>query len=244
MRCVVEDHDLLLYDRPYAGALGVSLYAAAVDPDADPGPRAIEFRRNRILDSADQCLAGVSGVYNLGETTVPKSPRLTDVTQPTGEIRYAIPAAWQEKTVWAQVRTHAADYENETIYRPRRLMLGDDGEDVTPVFGTATVIALEKRDGGGLRLRFSWNQPRDGLTPTQFVLGKVTGSGTIMPGTVPYYEAQRVYEIDVTGLSNGVAYTFKLWAETSTVSTDLITGIAFTGDTQGPPAVTAHYEEW
>lgn len=244
MRCVVEDHDLLLFDRPFSGGIGVSLYAAAVDPLTDPGPRAIEFRRNRILNSSDHVLAGIDGVFALGASSVEKCPRLAVVTDPTAEIRYAIPAEWQEKRVHVQLRTYAEDYENETIYRPRKLDLDAGGEDVTPVLGTATILTTEKRDGGGLRLRFAWNQPRDGAVPTQFVLTKATGTGTITPGTVTYVPDQRVYEIDVSGLSNGVAYTFTLSATITAGSTDLVTGIAFTGDSAGPPAVTASVEEW
>lgn len=244
MRCVVEDHELLLYHRPFAGSLGVSLYAAPVDPEADPGPRAIEYRRNRILNSSDQCLAGVDGVFNLGATSVEKCPRLAVVTQPTEEISFTIPAEWEGQTVHVQLRPYAEDYENETVYRPRKLTLDGDGEDATPVLGTATVLATEKRDGGGMRLRFAWNPSRDGGVPIQFVLTKATGSGSIMPGTVAYNDTQRVYEIDVSGLTNAVAYTFTLSAETEAGSTDLVTGIAFTGDSAGPPAVTASVEEW
>lgn len=244
MRCLFEDHEMLLYDRPYAGSLGVSLYAAAVDPLTDPGPRSIEFRRNRILNSTDNLVAGVAGVFGLGADSVPKSPRLESVTSPTGEISYQIPVEWQEKTVWVQLRTFAEDFENETIYRPRRIVLDGDGDDATPVLSTATVLALEKRDGGGLLVRFAYNQTRDSATPNQFVLTKATGAGSISPGVVAFADEQRIYEIEVTGLANAVAYTFTLHAETDAVSTDLVTGIAFTGDSAGPPAVTATIEEW
>lgn len=244
MRLICEDVDFVFIDRPYAGSLGVSLYAAAVDPLTDPGPRSIEYRRNRILNSADNLIAGVSGVYALGATSVPKSPRLESVTSPTGEISHTIPAEWEDRTVWVQLRTFAEDYENETIYRPRRLVLDGDGTDATPVLATATVIALEKRDGGGLLVRFAYNQTRDSATPNQFVLTKATGTGSISPGVVAFAAEQRIYEIEVTGLTNAVAYTFTLHAETDAVSTDLVTEIAFTGDSAGPPAVTATIEEW
>ncbi len=246
MRCLIDDefHAFALSHRPYAGPLGVSLYAAAVDPLADPGPRSIEYRRCRILDGSDTVLAGLDGVYALGAASVTKSPRLASVTNPTAEIRYLIPEEWAEQAVWAQLRTYAADHENETIYRPRRIHLDADGEDVTPVLATATVIAIEKRDGGGLLLRFSYNASRDSATPTQFVLTKVTGTGTITPGTVDYDATERIYEIEITGLTNAVAYTFTLSAETETGSTDLVTGIAFTADAAGPPAVTVTVEEW
>ena len=246
MRCLLDDefHSLALYDRPYAGALGVSLYAAPVDPVVDPGPRAIEYRRCRILDGADTVLAGVDGVFALGADSVPKSPRLTSVVQPTAEVIYPIPAEWADQAVWVQLRTYAQDYENETIYRPRKIVLDSGGEDVTPVLATATVISLSKRDGGGLLVQFAYNASRDSATPTEFVLTKITGAGAITPGTVAYVAEQRIYEVAVVGLTDAVAYTFTLSAETASGSTDLITGIAFTGDAAGPPAVTVTVEEW
>lgn len=247
MRVLLDDdpfHALALYDRPYAGTLGVSLYAAALDPLTDPGPRSIEYRRCRILDGSDSVIAGVEGVFALGADSVPKSPRLASVTQPTDEISYPIPAEWQDQTVWAQLRPYAQDYENETIYRPRRIVLDSNGDDASPVLATATVLKTEKRDGGGMLVRFTYNASRDSATPLQFVLTKATGTGTITPGTVAYAADQRIYEIEVTGLTNAVAYTFTLSAETAVGSTDLVTGMAFTGDSAGPPAVTVTVEEW
>lgn len=239
MRIVSQDDTpLLLQDAPYDGSLGASLYAAAVDPLTDPGPTAIEFRRNRILDSADGVISNVDGMYDLGASSVPKTPAIASVDSPDAEIRYAIPAAWHEKTIWANVRTHAEGYENETIYRPRRVTLDAAGDDDTGVFGTATIIDLEKRDGGGLRVRFAFADSRNGATPTGFTLTKTTGTGTIAPGTVAYTSDARVYEIDVTGLTDSVAYTFTLSATHAGGSTDLVAGIAFTGDSSGPGAVT------
>lgn len=232
-----DDTPLLLQDAPYAGSLGAALYVAAVDPEADPGPTAIEFRRCRTFD-ADGFIAGVEGMFNLGAASVPKSPAIAFVDSPTAEIRYTIPVAWHGKTIWAQVRTHAQDYENETLYRPRKITLDAGGEDDTPVYGTATIIALEKLDGGGLRVRFTFAASRAGATPTAFTLTKATGTGTITPGSVDYVADQRLYEVEVSGLTNAVAYTFTLAATHAGGSTDLAT-VAFTADAAGPPAVVA-----
>lgn len=232
-----DDTPLLLQDAPYAGSLGAALYVAVVDPDADADPSVIEYRRCRTFDGADGFISGVDGMFDLGASSVPKSPAVAFLDSPDGEFRYSIPVAWHEKTVWAQVRTHAANYENETLYRPRKITLDAGGDDDTPVYGTATIIAIEKRDSGGLRVRFSFAGSRAGATPTGFVLTKATGTGTITPGTADYVADGRVYEIDVTGLTNAVAYTFTLSATHANGSTDLAT-IAFTGDSAGPGAVT------
>lgn len=232
MILIQPGNPVFLSEQPFAGGLGASLYAAI---DDGRGAAAIEYRPHQ--------LSGPPTLYS-GPVDLRKTKRLADVDQPTAELRFEIPAAWLGQTVWVNPRTHAQDFENRTLFRPRQIHISAEGTVDTPVLGKATILAIEKRDGGGVRVRFSYQQPRDGRVPNQFVLAKVTGSGTIMPGTVAYGASQRVYEIDLTGLSHGVAYTFTLWAETPSGSTELVTGIAFTGDSQGPPAVTASYEEW
>lgn len=169
---------------------------------------------------------------------LPKSPAIAFVDSPTAEIRYPIPVEWHGKTIWAQVRTHAQDYENETLYRPRQITLDGSGDDDTPVYGTATILAAEKHNDGGLRVRFSFTASRTGATPTAFTLTKATGTRTIAPGSVDYVADGRTYEVDVAGLTDAEAYTFTLSATHAGGSTDLAT-VAFTGDSSGPPAVIA-----
>lgn len=222
---------VLFVERPFAGDLGCSLYAAI---DDGRGPASIAYRPLQV---------GGQTLYQ-GAIPTAKTTRLGHATSPTAEIECAIPDAWAGETVWVQLRTCAQDYENETLFRPRRLVINDDGDDDTPVLGTATITALEKRDDGGLLVRFAYDQPRDGLVPELFVLTKATGSGSIMPGTATYVPGARDYEVTIDGLSDGVAYTFTLSAEVGAVTTPLVTDIAFTGDAAGPPAVTLTVEEW
>lgn len=245
MRVIDEELDMLFDARPFANGVGASLYVGVVDPLSDPGPTSIIHRRNRLLDGAGDVLAHVRGEYDLGADSVPKSPRVAFTESPSAEITLTVPADWYSKAVWVQVRPFADNYENETIYRPQRLLIDSEGNPETPVLGTATILAKEKRDAGGLRLRFAYKPSRDGATPTGFILRKATGTGTITDGTVSYdgstpggSVAQRVYEIDITGLTNAVAYTFDLLATDGSIETTLIAAIAFTGDAAGPPAVT------
>ena len=184
-----DDTPLLLQDAPYAGSLGAALYLAAVDPDSDADPSVIEYRRCRTFDGADGFISGVDGMFDLGASSVPKSPAVAFIDSPDDEFRYSIPVDWHGKTIWAQVRTHAADYENETLYRPRKITLDGSGDDDTPVYGTATILAAEKRDDGGLRVRFSFTASRTGATPTAFTLTSTLE--TLTPGAMLWRKLAR-----------------------------------------------------
>ena len=50
--------------------------------------------------------------------------------------------------------------------------------------------------------------------------------------------AERNYTANVTGLTNGVAYTFSISGVNGSASSVLVDGIAFTGDSAAPPAVS------
>ncbi len=238
MRILAEDQDLVFIDRPYAGGVGASLYAAAVDPENDPGPTALEYRRNRILDGAGDLLAYQRTSFDLGAASVPKSPRIAAVDAPTAEFSYPVPESWHGKAVWLQVRTFADDREHDTIYRPVRVLVDDAGEITPSIMGTVTVTELEKRDAGGLLVRFVFAASRDGIQPQAFTLRKATGTGTIADGTTPFISGQRIYELEVTGLTDAVAYTFDLLGVIGEAEQTLQPAIAFTADATGPPSVT------
>jgi hypothetical protein len=238
MRILAEDQDLVFTARPFADGVGASLYVGVVDPDADPGPTSIVQRRNRSLDAAGALLAHRRGEFDLGAASLPKSPRVAFTTSPAIELEFDIPPAWHGKAVWLQLRPFADDLENETLYRPRRLLLGDDGERLDPIRGSARLVRTEKRDGGGLLVEFTFTAARDGTPPVAFLLRKTTGPGTIAMGAVDALPGGRRYAVEVAGLVHGGAYTFELLATTGAEETSLLTGIPFVGDAQGPPAVT------
>lgn len=238
-RIMAEGVGFLPIHRPFQGGVGASLYAAAVDPDDDPGPIAIEYRRNRALDGCNSVARCSDDLFELGAESVPKSPRVGFCEQPDAEISIDIPDDWLEQAIWTQVRTFGEDYENETLYRHRRILADAGGDEDTIVRGTLTVIELMKRDGGGLLVRAMYAPSRDGVQPEQFRLVKVSGTGSIADVVESYSEKRRLYEFEATGGTNGVAYTFRIDAEADPVVTTLASAIEFTADSAGPPAVTA-----
>ena len=213
---------ILNTNRPFDGD-GVKMYVGT-------SPESIRYRPNQIVSQNYAPL--IYPTTNDVSVATKSSPNATD------EISYTLPAALIDTEVWYQLRTYKDDYENQSIYRPRRLVTDGDGEEDNQIHGTALVTQLQKRDGGGLRIKFLYTAARDGLQPTQFVIVKTSGSGTIASVVVTATNA-REYTADVAGLTNGVAYQFRLDAENGDVTATLLTGIAFTGDAAGPAAVTS-----
>ncbi|HTN02937.1 MAG TPA: hypothetical protein VL132_13715 [Planctomycetaceae bacterium] len=231
MRILQDDVALVLADRPFAGSLGAALYLGR------GAATAIEYRRCRILDGATSLVPRLE-MYPLGEASVPKTPAVDLVKSPTTELQATIPADWLPGDVWANVRTHQADIENETIYHPRRLKADGTGDVVDAVLGTARVLGLDKRDAGGLRLRWVYAASRDGLQPDYFLLRRTAGPTAVASVTTSAIDGGRDYAFELAGLQDGGAYTFAIDAVAGTITTTLLTGIAFTADAAGPPAVS------
>ncbi len=231
MRLLQDDVPLILINRPFAGGLGAALYLG------QGSATAIEYRRNRLLDGATSLVPRLT-MYRLGEASVSKTPAVDLVKSPATELQATIPAGWLPGDVWANVRTHQADIENETIYHPRRLNADGSGDVVDAVLGTARVLGLDKRDAGGLRIRWVYAASVDGLQPDYFLCRKTAGPTTVVSITTDALDGGRDYAFELSGLQDGGAYTFAIDAVAGTVTTTLLTGIAFTADAAGPPAVS------
>lgn len=227
-----EMTELVFAHRPFAGGLGVSLYVGAGSADA------INYRRNRILDGADGLIANLDGETDLGATSFAKCQAVAQIEQPDTELEYSLPADLLDVDVWAQVRTFRDDWENESLYRPKQITVDSGGDGADGIVGVARIISLEKRDGGGLRVLFVYEASRDGLQPETFTIEKTSGAGSVGIVEVTAYVGVRDYTADVTNLTDGVAYTFSLIGHSGSVDTPLLTGIAFTGDSDGPGTVT------
>lgn len=221
MLVVTRRTKILNTNRPFAGD-GVKMYIG------EPNATDIRFRPNQIV------------AQNYSPILMPTSNDVSvaTVSSPADSIDYTLPAELTDLPVWYQLRRFKGDRENETIYRPRQLTTDGDGDEDDTINGSAIVTRLQKRDAGGLRITFVWTAVRDGLQPTQFVVSKTSGSGTIASVVVVATSA-REYSADVVGLTDGVAYEFQLDAENGSVTATLISGIAFTGDADGPGAVTS-----
>lgn len=211
--------------------LGAALYVSAAGVD---DPTAIRYRHGRPL-SGHVIAAGVEwqpGTHFLHDACV------AIIVSPTNEITYSLPAEYHGTTFWAQVRSHASGLENETLWRPQRITLdgGGDGGSASTIDGTAIVLAVEKRDGGGLRVRFRYLSAETGLTPDTFTLSRTAGPTSPSDVSTSYQIGARDYTLDVESLTDAGAYTFALKA-TSGAAESTLTTIDFTADASGPGAV-------
>lgn len=220
--------------RPFA-ASGVSLYVTIGN--------AVRYRDMRMIDG--NWIRGL--VFDVGQTSVPKTARVGFETSPTGEIAVAVDPDWESQTISIDIRTFRDDVENETDnYRIRQLTLDGDGEDTNVILGTATLLDYEQRDGGIVRIRFRWNPSADGVQPDKFTAIRTAGPSspanaavTVDPGV------GLLIEIDTPVLSDASAYTYKIRASLSAVTADVLTGISITADATGPTAPTgATAEAW
>lgn len=216
------------FHRPFADGLGAALYVGI------GSPLNIKYRRGLIPNGCDIALWGSESDF--GGEIVKKTLYVETIKSPTAEFTYTIPAAYYGEEIYFQVRSHQADIENESIYRPQALQTDSSGNGVNEIRGSGRFLSVEKRDGGTLRFRFVYDSVRDGLQPSQFVITKTAGPGSVDPVAVTH-SGLRNYELDVPSLADATEYTFQLSAEngSTTVVLDTITA---TADAAGPPAVS------
>lgn len=213
---------ILNTNRPFDGD-GVKMYVGG--PDASD----IQYRPNQIVSQNYAPL--IYPTSNDVSVATVLSPNAEDT------ISYTLPAELVGEKLWYQLRTFKDDYENDSIFRPKRLETDDGGDGDDTIYGTAAVVGLQKLDGGGVRITFVWRPVRDGLQPDTFNVVKTSGTGTIADVEVSVLGSGE-YSAEVEGLSDGVDYTFRIDAVNGAVTVALVSGIEFTGDSAGPPAVT------
>lgn len=174
---------------------------------------------------------------------LPRTLRVGFAASPTEEIDYTVPAAWYPGNVALALRTFKDGIENEDS-SVKVVTLNSDGEFDASLSGTAVVLSKEQRDGGVVRIRFSWVNTGT-LTPTSIKL--IRTAGPTSPSDQTYsYVGDGIYEIDTTALSDASAYTFKIQMVVASPSTtaDVLTGISITADATGPDAPTGSAEAW
>jgi len=141
------------------------------------------------------------------------------------------------------LRTYKDGFENEDL-TIKTVTLNASGEFDASLAGTATLLSTQQRDGGVVRIRFSWENTGS-LTPTSIKL--IRTAGPTSPADQTYaYVGDGTYEIDTTALSDASAYTFKIQMVVASPSTtaDVLTGISVTADATGPVAPTGTAEAW
>lgn len=210
-------------DKPFSGD-GVSLYANAGN--------AVTYRNKRVLVGTP--IRGSGGTYNPG-TSMTKTARVASAASPTEEIAWNIPSAFASGNVAMNVRRYKDNVENETSYGEQIISLDGSLDPVDTIQGTATLLTLEKRDGGVVRIRFAWAPAADGVTATKFTAVRTAGPTSPADATVTITD-ETLIEIDTPALSDASTYTFKITAANSddSVTKDVLTGISVTADATGP----------
>jgi len=223
------------HHRPFDG-LGAALYAAAGDGSIEA--TAIRYRRRLCPDG---------GLFNVPGPTIPfggesfskASQAVAIVKSPdTFEGIDVNALGWADQTVWMQVRTHECDVENEQLAGRRKFVFDSNGDLVAPILGTARLLRSEKRVAGGWRFVFLYLPSPDGGQPDEFALIATAGPTTPDEVVAPYVRGIVETTLEVAGLDDAGAYTFKIVARNDDESADLLTGLDITADASGPPAVT------
>lgn len=212
--------------RPFAGN-GTSLYVSI--------GATVQYRNLRVI--ARRPARGLPAVT--------KTSRVANVSDPTAEIAYSLPAALASQEITIDVRRHADDWENLTnnAYTQTRILDGSRDDD-TGILGTAILLETEIRAGGIVRLRFRYLASPDGLQPVTFAAVRTVGPTSPDDVSIDYDETRQVFEIDTPALSDASPYTYKITATNGAVSIDLLTGITFTADATGPTAPSGSALQW
>lgn len=229
-------------DAPFDGE-GVSLYATV--------GRQVQYRNIRVLPGGTRrrrragWIKGTGGNHDIANS-VTKTARVDSVADPGSSIDWTLPAAFtpvsgtQEATF--DVRRYKDNVENESYNNGTVTVAIDSaGAGDDQILGSATLIAVQIREGGDVRIQFRFNRSSSGIQPTVFKAVRTAGPTSPSDVSISTDDDETDLEIDVPGLSDSSAYTYKITAENAagTISKDVITGITFTADATGPTAPTA-----
>ena len=175
------------------------------------------------------------------DTPLPKTMRVAFVASPAETLDYEFPPEWAEQQVSINLRTYRDGIENEDI-SGETFTLNSDIEVEAQLTGVATLLSVELRDAGVVRIRWSWVNTGD-IEPESFAL--IRTAGPTSPVDAEFAATgDGVYEFDTDELSDAGAYTFKIQAAGGSVTADILTGITFTPDATGPDAPTGTAEAW
>lgn len=216
---------VLLANRPFQGGPGISLYVGT------PAATAIRYRRFKAVCPGVPWRPVSTETIDPGAATVPKCRRVGSVTSPTTSIDYTLPAELVNVPLAVNVRTYQNDYENESIYRQVITSTDSGGDGVDSILGSALILSVNKRDAGGVLVRFVYTAARDGLQPDQFALVQTSGPGSLDDAVID--STSRENSIEITGLTDGATYGWRLEARNGAVTANLGT-VSFTADATGP----------
>lgn len=236
----VQNLGVSFTDRPFAGE-GVSLYATVGD--------SVQYRNLRVLPGGTRrrrragWIKGTGGNHDIANA-VTKTARRASVASPLAEIVWTLPAEFipgaDTQNAAFDVRHYKDDVENlttnfGTVVVP--IDSGGDGED--EILGTAELVSVQIREGGDVRIRFVYHASASGIQPNTFTAIRTAGPTSPGGSSITILEGETEIEIDVEGLSDASAYTYKIQASNGSTIKDVITGISFTADATGPTAPTS-----
>lgn len=209
--------------QPFAGQ-GVSLYVTIGDT--------VQYRNQCIIGGG--ILRGSEVDFSSGPVT--KTARIDSVSSPATSITPTWNSDWEGETVSVDIRTYKDGVENEST-NFRTIEVDGSGNAAGGIEGTATLLGLQQRDGGIVRIRFTWTPARTGLQPETFTA--IRTAGPTSPANVEYVltsTGRQVIEIDTPVLSDASPYTYKIQAAAGAETLDILTGISVTADATGPTA--------
>lgn len=216
----------------FEGGPGVSLY---IGPPGVDDPEQIVFRKRRLLNGLSwfPLLSWTGG----GEFFLHDSI-VAQVTCPTEEITYSLPATYDDVTFWVQVRTFEGGLENQSIYRSQRVTVDADQNGSSTIDGTAIITGVIKLDDGGLRVQWLWLPAVTGIQPTTFVIRQTSGPTVLSDVETSVDTDIVINEADVVGLQDAGLYGFNLLAVTG-ASSRTLASVSFTADATGPTAAAS-----
>ncbi len=224
--------------HPFAGS-GTSVYATL--------GTTVQYRRLRVLGlyargTRRGRIKGRAGVHAIGAGSITKTARVTSVADPGNQAVLNSSSAWSGQTVAFDVRRFADHVECETDnYRTLLVTYDANLNEQTEIRGSATLLSIEPRSGGVVRIRFRWQPASDGIAATRFRAVATAGPTSPTDAVVSWDDAQqvpRIIQIDTPALSDAAPYTYKIVAANSdeSVTADVLTGLAVQADATGPPA--------
>lgn len=233
-------------DSPILGGRGVATYLSPVGgEEAD-----IVFRNHRPYPPSQRGTSLSPPIVFAGTYSPANTHLLLDAIvdvdkiadgETEGTASVALPDGYETEgaAYWIQVRTHEAGIENTTLYRPRRIIVGQ----TDAILGEANLVRVIKLDGGDAQIDFEYLATFSGSQPDSFLIRKVSGAGTIADVEIIYQPDRQDFSGIVTGMTTGVTYVFRLFGVANVVETELIATITVVADADGPDAVTVTFEE-
>lgn len=210
---------------PFEGQ-GVSLYVDG------------RYRNLRVIPDRPFLRQGTE--FPVGDATIPKTARIDSTTGTAGQEVTLTPSlsTHNGSTIEVDLRHYKDNVECESVH-PVKVTIDVSGNIENKIRGAYSLINVEVRSGGIVRIRFFYAQAATGIQPETMVISRTAGPTS--PSDVSEdYVGGGVYEIDTPALSDSSAYTYAIKAVNTALSVTRTLGtVSFTADATGPAAATS-----